>query len=35
MSLIAVIVVSLITERPHESINKDFSDMEKVLADMN
>ena len=34
LSLISVIVVSLLTEKPHESVNKDFSDMEKILADM-
>ena len=35
LSLIAVIVVSLLTEKPHESVNKDFADMEKILSDMN
>ena len=35
LSLIAVIVVSLLTENPYESVNKDFSAMEKVLKDMN
>ena len=34
LSLIAVIVVSLLTEKPHESVNKDFADMEKILSDM-
>lgn len=34
LSLIAVIVVSLLTEKPDESVNKDFSDMEKILNDM-
>ena len=31
LSLISVIVVSLLTEKPDESVNKDFSDMEKIL----
>ena len=32
LSLIAVIVVSLITEKPEESINKEFKKMEEILA---
>jgi len=35
LSLISVIVVSLLTEKVHESVNNDFSDMENILADMN
>ena len=34
LSLIAVIVVSLLTKKQDESVDKDFSDMEKILADM-
>ena len=34
LSLIAVIIVSLLTEKPHESVHKDFSAMEKILDDM-
>jgi SSS family solute:Na+ symporter len=34
LSLISVIIVSLLTEKPHKSIHKDFSDMEKILSDM-
>ncbi|BCZ48484.1 sodium:proline symporter [Clostridium gelidum] len=34
LSLIAVIVVSLLTEKQDDSVDKDFSDMEKILADM-
>ena len=33
-SLIAVIVVSLLTKKQDESVDKDFSDMEKILSDM-
>ena len=32
LSLIAVIVVSVITEKPEESINKEFKEMEEILA---
>lgn len=35
LSFISVIVVSLITEKPDESIHKDFKDMEKLLEDTN
>jgi len=35
LSLISVIIVSLLTENPFESVNNDFSTMEKVLKDMN
>lgn len=31
LSLISIIVVSLLTEKPDESINKDFINMEKTL----
>ena len=34
LSLIAVIVVSLLTKKQDESVDKDFSHMEKILADM-
>lgn len=34
LSLISVIIVSLLTEKPNKSVHKDFSDMEKILADM-
>ncbi|MBW9149169.1 sodium/proline symporter PutP [Clostridium sp. CM028] len=32
LSLIAVIIVSVITEKPEESINKEFKKMEEILA---
>lgn len=35
LSFISVIVVSLLTEKPDESIHKDFKDMEKLLEDTN
>ncbi len=34
LSLISVIVVSLMTEKPDESVNNDFSTMSKILANM-
>ena len=34
LSLLSVIVVSLMTKKPDESVDKDFSNMEKVLSDM-
>lgn len=35
LSLISVIAVSLLTEKPDESINKDFTEMENLLKDNN
>ncbi|AQS11583.1 sodium/proline symporter [Clostridium saccharobutylicum] len=34
LSLLSVIVVSLMTKKPDESVDKDFANMEKVLSDM-
>ncbi|GAA0079191.1 sodium/proline symporter PutP [Clostridium sp. CTA-5] len=34
LSLISIIVVSLMTKKPDESINKDFTNMEETLANM-